>query len=173
ASQQMDNSEDFINQPHQTINIQDALLTRLEEARQQFPERFSKSVQVLAAVDDTIDGEWEQRLRQTKEKLTEVCVMLIPYYLGDFHWIGVLIKYKMDGQIEWAEFIDPVKNSTFQPDKLQKQFTKIYPGVILKSKTFQKHNDQKLSARLTIENLLKAAEKAVLTEVHNPNTHYS
>jgi flagellar biosynthesis GTPase FlhF len=146
-------------------NIRDDILAKLKKTRQQFPERFSIPIHVLPAVDGNENDEWEQRLRQAKEDQTGERVTLIPYKVKGRHWIGVLLKFKANKQIERAEFFDSVKHSNFVPDKLQKKFTKIYSGVILQSRNLQKHDNPKQSAALTVDNLLKATEEAQLSDI--------
>jgi hypothetical protein len=160
----MDDSTESASPAYQNINIEEALSAELKELRQRFPARFPKPIYVLAAVDDSVDSQWEHRLRQVKGNRTGERITLIPYHLENSHWIGISIKSKADGQIERAEFIDPVKQSNFAPDNLQKRFAKLYPGVILQSRNFQ-HGNREQSAALTVENLLKAAEEAQLTDV--------
>ncbi|CAF1354843.1 unnamed protein product, partial [Didymodactylos carnosus] len=168
----MPSFSEIANPSNQNIDIQGALLNRLKELHQKFPERFSKPIDVLASVDGNVDGQWKQRLQQARKDQNGERIALIPYNLGNFHWIGVLIKFKADGQIECAEFIDPVEESNFIPDKLQKQFTEVFPDAILRSRTCPKPMNRKSSALLTIVTLLKAVEEPELTAIECPNTDY-
>ncbi|CAF3967323.1 unnamed protein product, partial [Rotaria sp. Silwood1] len=136
---------------------------------QQCPEGYSKPIHALQAVDDNVDGEWERRLQQAKNNHDGEQIALIPYNLGNFHWIGVLIKFKADGKIERAEFIDPVKESSFTPNKLQEQFFEVFPHSELHSRTCAQYGDRKDSAMLIVKYLLKAVEESLFTEVEPPN----
>lgn len=154
-------------------NMQDNILTKLEEIRQKFPERFSKPVHVLADVHDDDNDEWEQRLKQIKKDQIGECIVLIPYQVKDDHWIGICLKFKDSQQVEQAEFIDPLNSSEFNPAKLQKQLTKIFSNIILKAKYFQKTDDPKLSAALTVDNLLKAGEVASPSDIYSTSNETS
>ncbi|CAF3371486.1 unnamed protein product, partial [Rotaria sp. Silwood2] len=120
-----------------------------------------------------VDGQSEQRLRQAKTNYAGERIILIPYNLGDFHWIGVIIKFKVDEQIELAEFINPVKESNFIPDKLQREFRNVFPSTVLRSRVSQIHGDQQYSAFLTIKNLLKAVKESEFAEIKSSNMNLS
>ncbi|CAF4794802.1 unnamed protein product, partial [Rotaria sp. Silwood2] len=134
---------------------------------QQYPERFRKPIHVLATVHDDMDAEWKQRLQQAKELRNGEYVIIIPYKVSNIHWIGVLIKFKANRQVERAEFIDPFWTSNLHVDKLQKQFADVYPGIILQARNVQKQDNRKKNAELIIGNLLKAIEEYQLTNIND------
>ncbi|CAF4704249.1 unnamed protein product, partial [Rotaria sp. Silwood2] len=146
----METPTEFDKQSYQNINVQEVLSYEVKKLREQYSgQRYSKSIHVLTAVDYNVDGQSEQRLRQAKTNYTGERIILIPYNLGDFHWIGVIIKFKVDEQIELAEFINPVKESNFIPDKLQREFRNVFPSTVLRSRVSQIHGDRQYSAFLT------------------------
>ncbi|CAF4605626.1 unnamed protein product, partial [Rotaria sp. Silwood2] len=108
-------------------SIEDDIWNGLEVLRQNYPERFRHPIYVFLTVHDNVDGEWKLRLRQIKEQRKGEYIILIPYKVSNIHWIGVLIKFKADGQVERAEFFDPFSASNLDIEKLQKQFAEIYP----------------------------------------------
>ncbi|CAF3666995.1 unnamed protein product [Rotaria sp. Silwood1] len=163
----MDNPTGTINSLYQYENIEDNILNKLKKLRQHYPERFPLSIHVLATVHDTIDGEWQQRLRQAMEQRNRVSIFLIPYQMSNFNWIVVIIKFKTDGQVERAEFIDPLRESNLDIDKLQIQFGEIYPGIILQPRSIRKQEDREKSIELTIETLLKLAEEYQTTNIND------
>ncbi|CAF3045217.1 unnamed protein product [Rotaria sp. Silwood2] len=116
----MQNSEHASNQTYQKSDIQATLLRQLDQLRQQYPERFSISIYVLAAVDETVDGKVEESFKQALTYYSGKRIILIPYNSGHFHWIGILIQFNSQEHIEQCEFIDPVIGSDFVPNKLQK-----------------------------------------------------
>ncbi|CAF5031632.1 unnamed protein product, partial [Rotaria sp. Silwood1] len=76
-------------------------------------------------------------------------------------------EFKATEQIERAEFVDPVADSAFNPEKLEKQIRKFYPDVTLFSRTSEKHEDRHQSASIVIQNLLKAVEDSEMKEAAN------
>ena len=167
------------------MDVKTILLNKLENLKQQFPMGYSKSVYVLETVDnddhdyhddhddhDDVYGQWVLRLQQAKTSHTGERIVLIPYHLGNFHWIGIVIKFKADRQIEHTKFIVSVKKSNFIPNTLQKQFSKVFPNVILLSGTSRNYADRQSSADLTIENLLKAVEEAEFMAAESPDTSH-
>ncbi|CAF4463204.1 unnamed protein product, partial [Rotaria sp. Silwood2] len=155
---------------HQHVTIQYCLMAELEKLRvQKFPQGFPKPTRILQAVNSDVDGHLEQRLQQIDQDHCEECILLVPYYLGNFHWIGILIELKENRQIQRAEVIDPVVDSKFVLDMIQKTFDKFYSGMVLSSKSLQKHEDVKQSAQITIQNLIKCVEESLLTEALHQN----
>ncbi|CAF0744473.1 unnamed protein product [Adineta steineri] len=148
----------FDNQSYDSKDIYDSLLTELKKARQQFPSEFPKQIDVLQAVDGNVDVQWEERLREAKEDYNGARIILIPYHLGHSHWIGIVLEFKANEEIKRAEFIDPVKESQFNPSTLQKRFAKVYSNIVLLSRNLQKHDDHKQSATLTVHNLIEATK---------------
>ncbi|CAF2749764.1 unnamed protein product [Rotaria sp. Silwood2] len=163
----MSNPAETINWLYQHENIENDILNKLKELRQQYPEHFRKPIHVLATVHDNMDAEWKQRLQQAKEQRNGEYFIIIPYKVSNIHWIGVLIKFKADGQVERAEFIDPFGTSNLDVNKLQKQFADVYPGIILQARNVQKQDNRKKNAELIIGNLLKAIEEYQLTNIND------
>ncbi|CAF3671837.1 unnamed protein product [Rotaria socialis] len=153
----MAHSGNINNVQYQYNDMQAILLNKLKESRQQFPDYDSKSIHVLAAVHDNVDGQLELCLQQESKEHTGERIVLIPYHLENSHWIGILIEFHSNGQIKRAEYIDSVNELDGVPDGLQKQFTKVYPNGSLQVKSVQKQNDSNNSTALTVDNLLIAA----------------
>ncbi|CAF0993810.1 unnamed protein product [Didymodactylos carnosus] len=147
-------SEDTENIEYNLNNIQEVLRDQLE----QLSEKCSKPIYVLPAIDDNVESQFEQELRNESKYITEKRIILIPYLLANSHWIGILIEFQTSKQIIRAEYIDPVYGSNFIPDRLQRQLDKVYSSVVLQTKDLLKNNDRKHSAELTIKNLLTAIE---------------
>ncbi|CAF1206433.1 unnamed protein product, partial [Rotaria sp. Silwood1] len=168
--------EELDDSTHQYVKVQNDLKEEIEKLGQKFPQDFPKPIDILETVDDTIEGQWEQRLQQAGQVQIGTRIALIPYYLGDLHWTGVFIEFKETGQIERAEFIDPVA-PVLQSDsnlmKLREEFAKVYPEILLQSRELQVHEDVKKSAELTVANLLQAAEECQLTIARSSNVNDS
>ncbi|CAF1060912.1 unnamed protein product [Didymodactylos carnosus] len=122
----MEHSEDFKNWQYKNNDVHAALISRLEESHQQFPERFPKPGHVLAAVGDIIEGQFAQRLQQESKDHTRERITLIPY-----NCIEVLTGFQEDGQIKRAEYIDPVNGPSVVTLRIEsRQFTKVYPSGV-------------------------------------------
>ncbi|CAF1039714.1 unnamed protein product [Adineta steineri] len=161
-----DTVADFDNSTEEHVNIQRDLDTKLKKLEgQKFPQGFSKPTYVLKAVDANEHSQWETQLQQESKENTGKRIILIPYYLGNSHWVGIIIQFKGTHAIQEIEFIDPVSNSSFVHENIQQKFNDLYPRVTLPSKTLQTHNDPTQSNRLTIENLLKRVEELQLMDV--------
>ncbi|CAF1383928.1 unnamed protein product [Adineta steineri] len=154
-------------QPLENVDVQSILSSRLKEFQD-----FSKSIYVLTAVDGHIDGQLKERLEQAKMNYTGGRIILIPYNLGNSHWIGLIMKFKMNEEIERAFFIDPVEDSNFNPEKLKNLFSEIFPHTVLRSRPVQHQIDQSHSALFISENLVKAATLFGSTEFKSSNEHY-
>ncbi|CAF4606576.1 unnamed protein product, partial [Rotaria sp. Silwood2] len=135
------------------------ILNEFEKSRQKFPELFPKPLYVLEAVDHNRDGEWEQRLREAKEHHTGERLTIIPYNVEDSHWVGVILKFDVDGRIHEAEYIDPVVQSDLNSDELQNEFSKVFPEVPLQSRSFQQHDGEHEDASLLIKSLIQAIQE--------------
>ncbi|CAF1383871.1 unnamed protein product, partial [Adineta steineri] len=155
------------------VDVQSILSSRLEEFKQEQSEHFSKSIYLLTTVVDHIDGKLQERLEQAKTVSTEERIILFPYNLGNSHWIGLIMKFKMNEEIERAFFIDPVVNSRFNREKLQKLFSEIFPDTVLRPRPVQHQIDQTHSALFISENLVKAATSFGSTEFKSSNENYS
>jgi hypothetical protein len=93
----MTDSTDSGKKPYENINVEADLLTEIKKLQKEHPQRCPIRTYVLEAVHDNIYGQWEERLSQTKNNQTGKRIILIPYNLGNSHWIGILILFKEDG----------------------------------------------------------------------------
>ncbi|CAF3859742.1 unnamed protein product, partial [Rotaria sordida] len=168
----MESSANTSNMQYQFNNIQELLTVQLEKVRQQSPESFSKPIYTLPAISDNIEYQLEQYLEQEQKDHNGERIILIPYSLSDSHWTGILIDFQSDDQILRAEYINPVNGFDVIPDRLQKQFAKVYPFAVLRSRNLLKHHDQRFSATLTVKNLLEALKYEQYPN-SNPKPHQS
>ncbi|CAF4051045.1 unnamed protein product, partial [Rotaria sp. Silwood1] len=143
----------------------DLLITLLEKERQQFPEKFSKPVYVLPTIDDDANYDLEQCLRQERKYHYGERANLILYCVKPAHWSGILIEFEANEQILRAEYIDPIEGYDVVPEKIQKQFTNIYPFAVLQSRNMLKNKDATFSSALTIKTLLEAVKSCQRTSV--------
>ena len=160
----METSEGSLDRSSHQIDIQTELSKQLDKLRQQSPERLPTPVHVLAAVNGSIDGQLEERLLEVSGQDPGKRITVVPYDVGNAHWIGILIEFDSDELIERSEFIDPVKGSDFVPEKLQQGFTRVFPNYMLRPKTGIKLEDRTKSAKLTISNLLSAVQKSEMDD---------
>lgn len=133
---------------------------KLQEKSIAISKKCRIQIDVLKVADIDVHGQWEERLRQAKDINTGKRIILIPCLVERSHWTGVIIQFQSSSQIGFAEFLDPVIESDFNPTNLQKTFTKVYPSSILNIGKCEKHLDRSQSMELTMKNLLSAAERA-------------
>ena len=155
----MANSIEYVDQSYEHMNIAEKLFHRLSELKQKQPLRRQLPNFMVVAVDDNIHDIWEEVSSQIKNDQTGARIILIPYKVESSHWIGLWMLFKENGHIERAEFMDPVEQSSFNPDMLQRQFAQYYPNHSLTSRTLRKDKDQNRSENLTIENLIELVEQ--------------
>ncbi|CAM4828535.1 unnamed protein product [Rotaria magnacalcarata] len=155
------------------IDIETGLINALNELKtDRFSEGFQIPIYLLASVDANINGEFEKRLKEATENNCEKRIVLIPYHVENSHWIGILLGFKESQNIRLAEYIDPVSNSQFVSDKIQKEFNRYYydHNVILSSKNLETRDNPTKSAQLTIRNLIKRAEELQSIESNDSNS---
>jgi len=147
-----------IDYEYEDNDIQAILLSRLKQLYKQLPQNFSKKIHILAAVDDIIDGQLEQRLQQDKANNQGKRIILIPCNLGNSHWVGIIIEFDIGDQIIRSQYIDSLNGSTIIPKRLQTQFIKVHQNNVLKTIDLLKQDDLTSCGAYTIENLLMAAQ---------------
>ncbi|UJR35219.1 hypothetical protein I4U23_027985 [Adineta vaga] len=138
-------------------DIQKVLLTTIEKSRIQCPEQYSKPIHVLDTVHANVQDQFEVCLQQESKALTGERIVLIPYDVENSHWAVISLDFDATESIKKAEYIDPVNGIDIVPEKLQKQFTNVYPSDELRARTLQKQDSFNNSATLTmtVENLLR------------------
>lgn len=145
-------------------DIQAILSSRVEELYATTPPL--KLVYVLAAVDNIVDGQLTQRLQQDIESYThddKTRIVLIPCNLGNFHWVGILVEFKYNGEIERAIYIDSLTDHNKPTKNLNEQLQSVYSSCNLKVcnlkvyKLLQQQDTTSCGA-YTIENLLLAIQ---------------
>lgn len=152
------------------IDISDTISNAMGQARENSPELFRKPIYVSPPIRYDNEYELEEHLEQEQKLRTGERIVLIPYFLANSHWVGLLIEFQTNEQIQRAEYISPISNQSSIPNQIQKQFTKLYPAAMLQSRILFKHDNKELSAQLTVKNLVKAAES---NETSNSMMHSS
>ena len=140
-------------------DIQAILSSRVEELYATKPPL--KPVHVLAAVDDIVDGQLTQRLRQEIEDHNnddKTRILLIPCNLGNFHWVGILVDFKDNGEIERAIYIDSIIGNNKPAKNLKDQLQLVYSNCNLKVHKLLQQSDATSCGSYTIENLLLAVQ---------------
>ena len=128
----------FTDDKHQTIDVDNTIKTELEELQAKLNQYSQRAISILQSVNLYKKDEWKKRLIQAKHDKTGERIALIPCYAGNSLWIGVIIKFSEDEQIEQAEFFDQVKESGFTPKAMQEQFAEVYQGLDLASGELRK-----------------------------------
>ncbi|CAF0934074.1 unnamed protein product [Adineta steineri] len=139
------------------------LKTKLDEARAKTPEEFSKPVHIVGAVDGSSECHLKQELQEEANNHTEERIVLMPYRLENFQWVGILIEFKTAQQIKRLEYIDSMTGFNVVPDKLKQALEEIYPRANLQIRDLKKDDnpkaddDPKTSALFIADNLVEAA----------------
>jgi hypothetical protein len=156
-------------QPYHQIDIRTALLTEIKKAHQASGEFSSIATHVLETIDRNVSAQLEDRLQQAKNNYTGERIVLILCNTGNFHWIGILLGFNIDGYLWRAQSFDPVTGSDYLTGKIQTDFSKVYPHITLRAETLLKHEDHTKSAILTIANLLIAIDGAQCSQRDSSN----
>ncbi|CAF0898603.1 unnamed protein product [Adineta steineri] len=155
------------------LYVHKMLSIALKTSDQRNLDRYPVQVHVLVDVDANISNQLEERLHEVKDKYTGEYILIIPYDSGNFHWIGLLIQFKDDKQIQRAVYIDPVNESNYSPIKLQEQFNKVFSNFILQPRTALHRGNQTESASLIVKNLLEAIAESKCKQVYHSTTNKS
>ncbi|CAF3684594.1 unnamed protein product, partial [Rotaria sp. Silwood1] len=102
------------------------------------------------------------RLQHAAENNSGKRIVIIPHYLGNAHWTGIIIEFRETNEIQLVEFIDPVTNSSFLLNKIQQEFNELYSAVTISPITLETCSDSTQSEELTLHNLLKRVEQLEL-----------
>lgn len=156
----MANFEEYPPHLQKDDDMYDILRDELKKKGFVASNKYYMPIDALKVVDTSVEGQWKERLIQAKSSSNGKHIILIPCLVEQTHWIGVIIKFRSTTDIEFAEFLDPVIESDYYPTSLQKTFDRIYSNSILRAGQCEKHRDQNQSMKLTIKNLLSAAERS-------------
>jgi len=138
-------------------DIQAILAARLQQLRKENSQLFIKPIGILAAIDNIIGNQLENRLRQEAKDHHGARILLIPCNLENAHWVGMLIAFGVDEKVLRAQYIDSFTTCSVVPQTFQEQLQKVYPGVFFESHVLLQQNDYTSCGAYTIENLLLAA----------------
>lgn len=149
---------------YEDMDIQAILSSRTKELFETSPEFSGNSIHVLAAVDNIMPGQLSQRLIQEKEGNHGKRILLIPYNLGNYHWVGLLIEINENEEVVRAEYIDSLNGSASISRNLQEQLTSVYPHCSFESRDLLRQKDSTSCGAYTIENLLLAINENLETK---------
>ncbi|CAF4090243.1 unnamed protein product, partial [Rotaria sordida] len=134
--------EEYSKHSNANNNISNILRNELEKKISTIPNQYRIPTDVLEIVDVSVEGQWKERLIQARNGHIGEHIELIPCYVACSHWIGVIIKFRTNAQVELAQFLDPVMKSDFDPSSFQKIFAQVYPGSIVRAGHCEKHHDR-------------------------------
>lgn len=147
-----------IDYQYEDNDIQAILSSRLRQLIEISPQYREKPIHVLAAVDDIMENQLEQRLKQEKNENQGKRIILIPCNLRNSHWVGIIIEISADEKILRAEYTDSLSESV--SEKLQKQFIATYPNDELVAIESLKQDDSSSCGAYVVENFLLSIQKA-------------
>lgn len=156
----MANLEEYSYQLRESDDIYSNLQNELKEKSFAISKNYRIPIDIQKAVDINVEGQWKERLLIAKDEGSGKHITLIPCLVEHSYWIGVIIKFTSIAQVEFAEFLDPLIGSNYNITNLQKTFAQTYQGSILYAGKCEKHRDREQSMKLTIKNLLSAAERS-------------
>ncbi|CAF3357729.1 unnamed protein product [Rotaria sp. Silwood2] len=148
-------------------DIRELLSVQLEKLREISSDYFSQPIHVLPSITDNNQHGLEQHLQQESQYRSGQRIVLIPCFVENSYWVGILIEFQASKQITRAEYINSVSGVNTIPVTLQEQFANVYPSAALRIKDFYKHDDRKLSATFTIKNLILAVQNSSRSNVLN------
>lgn len=119
-----------------------------------------QNVHVMAAVDDIAGGELYQRLQAdfaTNQGLARK--LLIPYNLGRYHWIGILVNIGANEETVTVEVMDPNQGTVgyVAPPRVTDEVKRLYAEATITSAAHLLQQDGTSCGVLTIENLINRA----------------
>jgi hypothetical protein len=136
-------------------DIQAILSTRIRQIFQERPERLLKPIQLLAAADNILGSQLKTRLEQARGIHQRERIVLIPYNLGNAHWVGILLEFDANEHIQRAQYFDSLSYSTHLPENIARELREVYP-VDLKASVLLSQTDYTSCGAYMIENLLLA-----------------
>lgn len=99
--------------------------------------------------------------------------ILIPVNLYNIrHWVGLVIKLDTQNRVLQIQYIDPLGNSTFEesiPEKIREALRTLYGEVHIDNVLLLRQTDGAACGVLTVENLVRAAQGHIDTEVAHEN----
>ena len=114
-------------------------------------------VEVLGAVDNIYPEQLQQRLEEAKSKYPDR-ILLIPYNLGNYHWVGILVVLSLQGEVVRALCFDPLRIPQPLPSSLKAiahYFNQVFPLASLQFMDFLLQPDLKSCGVVVIEGLLR------------------
>lgn len=141
-------------------DMQRILSTKVDEYYEDKPDRVKPDV--LACVDNLNTKERKDSLKTVLQQWEENCqnkrkMALIPCNLNGNHWVGILISKNEEGNIDRAEYIDPMGSGI--DGELQRQLNEVY-GIEadrLTAKKLLRQDDSTSCGAYTVDNLFLLA----------------
>lgn len=175
-------NKDQINQNYQydaydITRILDARRMGVEAVlREAIPTITLPDVRVSGAVNLSVQENQPDHLVQilNKEKtgygsktLLIPCNIPSAYVNDNGHWVGIVLKTKLDGSIDRAGYLDSLDTRNTVPSEIQQMFATVYPGEVLHAIPCANQNDHVSSGPYLVESLLKTAFNLEDREVHD------
>jgi serine/threonine protein kinase len=119
-------------------------------------------IQVLAAVDGSAPGVLEKAIQDNREYYPGKRTLLIPYNVGHYHWIGLVLKFNADGQVTQAQYMDSLGRHDF--DLLQNRLNAAGHQCDMEELHLLQQKDGVSCGVYTIENLLLSLQNLAIPE---------
>jgi hypothetical protein len=121
------------------------------------------NLEIIGAVDNIYPAQLEDRLRHAQENYRGR-TLLIPYNLGNYHWVGLLVELDETGQPRRAICCDPLGTNKETLKSIDKYFKRVFPTCEINYVNYLRQSDATSCGAVTIDNLLMLAASSKTTE---------
>lgn len=119
-----------------------------------------QNVHIMAAVDDVTGGQLRQHLVDNAQHHNGTArTLLVPYNMGRYHWIGVLIRIAANERDVTVEVMDPLRATRNYevPARITQEVRAQYNRAVITAVAHKLQDDGSSCGVLTIENLIGRA----------------
>ncbi|CAL7960841.1 Adenylate kinase (modular protein) [Gammaproteobacteria bacterium] len=105
----------------------------------------------------------------TREREPRARTILIPVNLNNIHWVGLVVRLDEHDIVSRIQYIDPsgsILSEDFIPDEIRRSLRIVYGDrIYIENLALLRQTDEAACGVLTIENLIRAAQRLFDTEV--------
>lgn len=153
SSEQQEDEQSGINHDYQYEDIDMYQILQLMVA-----EAELEHVYVLPPCDDIAGQQLATRLGEDAEQhLDQPRSLLVPYNLGNFHWVGIFIDVGEDESNVRAWYMDPLQGSRTIPGSVMREIEQVYRDAAFPVAARMMQSDHTSCGPVTIRNLMLRA----------------
>ncbi len=130
-----------------------------------FPDNNQQGVVIMPPTDNLYDNQLQEILKTDRAKNKDATKLLVPYNLGNYHWVGIYIEKQPDGWVNFT-YMDPLFNKPKVPEYVQTELKIVYGKNKVKfvEKSYLTQTDNTSCGPITIHNLIALASNKNPTE---------